>query len=303
MNPRFPVYIVSKGRWDSRLTVKTLDKISVPFRIIIEQQEWNDYAKVIDPDKILILDPAYQQAYNTFDRLGDAKSKGPGAARNFAWAHAKASGAEWHWVMDDNIRYFSRYNHNREIRVGDGTILRCMEDFTLRYSNVAMAGPNYESFVLRRQKRPPVTFNTRIYSCNLIRNSLPYRWRGRYNEDTDLSLRMLKNGWCTILFNAFVQKKVATQRIPGGCTKDFYEKEGTLPKSTMLLNLHPDVTRLVWRWNRWHHHVNYQPFKKNKLILQPDVELDNSTDDYGMKIVNQLDQSSTTSWVAQPKCI
>jgi len=44
----------------------------------------------------------------------------------------------------------------------------------------------------------------------LIRNDVPYRWRGRYNEDTDLSLRMLKDRWCTIQFNAFLQGKAAT---------------------------------------------------------------------------------------------
>jgi len=28
----------------------------------------------------------------------------------------------------------------------------------------------------------------------LIRNDIPYRWRAKYNEDTDLSLRVLKDG-------------------------------------------------------------------------------------------------------------
>lgn len=292
MNPRFPVYIVSKSRWDSRFTVKALEAIGVPFHIIVEQQELENYAAVIDRSKILVLDPEYQRMYNTFDRLGDSKSKGPGPARNFAWANAKANGSEWHWVMDDNIRAFYRYNRNREIMVGDGTIFRCMEDFALRYVNVAMAGPNYFAFVPRKTKVPPLTLNTRIYSCNLIKNSLPYRWRGRYNEDTDLSLRILKAGLCTVLFNAFLQHKLVTQSVPGGCHSDFYSKEGTLPKSMMQVNLHPDVSRLVWRFGRWHHHVDYRPFRKNKLLVRSGVEIADATDDYGMKVVAKASKSS-----------
>jgi hypothetical protein len=93
----------------------------------------------------------------------------------------------------------------------------------------------------------------------------PYRWRGRYNEDTDLSLRVLKAGYCTIQFNAFLCGKVTTQRMKGGNTKEFYAQEGTLNKSKMLEDMHPDVAKVVWRFNRWHHHVDYSPFKRNRL--------------------------------------
>lgn len=241
--------------------------MNVPYHIVIEEQEYDLYASVIDTKKILVLDKQYQRDYDTFDNLGNTKSVGPGAARNFVWDHAIDRGYDWHWVMDDNIRWFYYLNKNEKIRLGDGTGFRCMEDFCLRYSNVSMAGPNYEMFVPRKQKHPPIIMNTRIYSCNLIRNDVPYRWRGRYNEDTDLSLRMLKDGWCTIQFNAFLQQKVWTQTVKGGNTKEFYSHEGTYPKSKMLFDMHPDVTRLVYKYHRDHHYVDYTPFKLNKLIL------------------------------------
>ena len=284
MGPRFPIYIVSKGRHESRLTVKTLEEMQVPYFVVVEEQELEAYAAVVDRARLLILDASHQHAYDTCDDLGDSKSKGPGPARNFAWDHAAASGAAWHWVMDDNIRYFYRLTHNQKVPVADGVVFRCMEDFCLRYTNVAMAGPNYEKFVYRKKKEPPLIMNTRIYSCNLIRNDMPFRWRGRYNEDTDLSLRMLKAGWCTVQFNAFLQGKIATQTVKGGNTKEFYEHEGTLPKSRMQVALHPDVSRLVFRFGRWHHHVNYRSFKANKLVRKPEVELPEGADNYGMSL-------------------
>lgn len=286
MNPQFPVYIPSKGRADTRLTVKTLDYMRVPYRVIIEKQEWDAYASVIDPGRLLVLDPEYQRKYDTFSELpsmGGGKGPGSGPARNFAWDHAASIGAPFYWVVDDNIKYFFRLNRNMKIPVSDGTIFRCMEDFAQRYENVTMAGPNYFMFASRKSKMPPYVLNTRIYSCNLIRTAAPFRWRGRYNEDTDLSLRMLKKGYCTVLFNAFLQGKSRTLTMKGGNTDTIYTG-GTLAKSRMLLAMHPDVTRVVQKFGRWHHHVDYSPFKKNRLSPGPSYQPKNGVDNYGMSL-------------------
>lgn len=286
MKPRYPVYVVTKGRADSRLTIKALQAMHVPFRAVIEEQEFPAYAAVIDPQQLLVLDREYQRTYDTCDAIGDTKGKGPGPARNFAWEHSIRSGHAWHWVMDDNIRGFYIANRNAQLPVGDGTIFRCMEDFAQRYKNLAMAGPAYKGLTKRKQKIPPFVPNTRIYSCNLIRNDVPFRWRGRYNEDTDLSLRMLKAQWCTVQFNAFLQDKLGTQTLSGGNTDEFYAREGTLPKSQMLVALHPDVSTLVWKFGRAHHHVDYRPFASNQMLRAPDFPSDAGVNEYGLQVLD-----------------
>jgi len=285
MNPDYPIYIVSKGRWESRLTSKALERMNVPYFIIIEEQEYDQYASVIDPQKILILPRHYLENYDTFDDLGFSKSKGPGSARNFAWDHSISINAPWHWVMDDNIASFQRLNRNLMVKVTNGAIFKASEDFVNRYENLAIAGFNYDFFCQSKEKHPPFILNTRIYSCLLIRNDIPYRWRGRYNEDTDLSLRALKDGWCTVQFNAFIQEKAQTQTMKGGNSDEFYFKEGTMPKSQMLADMHPDVAKVVWKFNRWHHHVDYRAFKKNRLRFKPDLNIPNVVNNYGMKLV------------------
>lgn len=282
--PQFPLYIPSKGRARSRYTSKALEAMGVDYFIVVEEQEYAEYAAEIEPRRVLVLDPQYKRDYELCDDLGLTKSTGPGPARNFAWDHSIANGHDWHWVMDDNIRKFIRLNRNREGRATTPAFWRAMEDFCIRYENVAMAGPNYEMFTPRKNKLPACVFNTRIYSCNLIRNDVPYRWRGRYNEDTDLSLRMLKDGWVTVQFNAFLQQKIQTQKVQGGNTEEFYAKEGTLPKSKMLVEMHPDVARLAFRFGRWHHYVDYRPFKQNRLIRRQDIDWPEGTNEYGMKL-------------------
>ena len=285
MNPKYPIYIVSKGRHDTRLTSKALEKMKVPYFIIVEKQEYENYAAVIPKDKILILDQKYQHDYYTMDDLNNSKSKGPGPARNFAWDHSIKNGFSWHWVMDDNLDAFHRMNRNIKAEVDSGTVFKCMEDFVERYKNVAIAGPNYYSFCKTTDRVPAYVLNTRIYSCLLIRNDLPYRWRGRYNEDTDLSLRALKDGWCTVQFNAFLCGKVTTQRMNGGNTEEFYKNEGTRAKSEMLEVMHPDHAKVVWKFNRWHHQVDYRLFKQNKLIKKDGLPALSGINNYGMKLI------------------
>jgi len=283
--PRFPLYIPTKGRAASRLTSRALTEQGVPHFLVVEPQEVDAYQRAARGSlaSVLPLDLSYKARYELCDDLGLSKSTGPGPARNFIWQHSIDAGHAWHWVMDDNILRFYRYHRNAKIQVLSPAFWRAMEDFVLRYENVAMAGPNYEMFVIAKDKRPPYTTNTRIYSCNLIRNDLPFRWRGRYNEDTILSLDQLKAGWCTIQFNAFLQNKARTQTIGGGNTAEFYSKEGTAPKSEMLARVHPDVTRLVWKFNRHHHHVDYKRFKQ-PLRRRPDAVMQSPTAD-AMRLV------------------
>jgi len=42
---------------------------------------------------------------------------------------------------------------------------------------------------------------------------------------------------------------------------------------------------VVWRFNRWHHLVNYKPFAKNILIKKEDIEIKNEINNYGMKLM------------------
>jgi len=286
MLPRYPIYIVSKGRWKNRLTSKALNVMGIPYKIVVEQDQLPMYQAEVGADRCLVLPQRYLDEYDTCDDLGDTKSKGPGAARNFVWDHATELGSKRHWVMDDNLDAFHRLNRNIKRESDTPAIFAAMEDFVDRYENVPVAGPNYYSFVKSSDGVPAFVTNTRIYSCLLIQNDAPYRWRGRYNEDTDLSLRVLKDGLCTIQFNAFLQGKVTTQRMKGGNTDEFYALEGTKAKSQMLADLHPDVAKVVWRFNRWHHHVDYKPFRKNRLIKRDDVVASKKINNYGMELVD-----------------
>jgi hypothetical protein len=279
--------VVSKGRSENGLTTKALAYNGIKHYIVVEKSEIhlyeankNEFATIIELPKSFLDD------YDTCDDLGSTKSKGPGSARNFCIHHSEQNGFKRHWVLDDNIRRFFYANLNDQNITQCNVPFRATEDFIDRFSNVPVAGMNYEKFLKPTDHAPPYIVNTRIYSCLLIDNTSGYKWRGRYNEDTDLSLRVLKDGHCTIQMNVFLCDKITTQRMNGGNSKEFYDIEGTKPKSEMLEMLHPDVAKVEWKFNRWHHYVNYKPFKNNKLKMVDPDKVYPQIDDYGLKMID-----------------
>lgn len=245
---RYPIYVISKGRWERRLTSIALEELGLSYRIVVEPQELGSYSENIDESRILVL---------PFSNLG----QGSIPARNWVWDHAVESGAERHWILDDNIFNFARVNHNETRKIWDENPFIPCEEFVDRYENVALAGMQYRGFASDQNPNlPPFRLNTRVYSCILINHELPFRWRGRYNEDTDLSLRALKAGWVTVLFNAYLCHKEVTMRMAGGNTDELYAGNGRLKMAESLRDQHPDCVTITEKWGRPQHHVDYSLF-------------------------------------------
>lgn len=274
MNPKYPIYVPSKGRWEHPQTAARLKKMGVPFNLVVEPCDEEAYRKSLGAGTQILVLP--------FENLG----QGSIPARNWIWEHAKANGHARHWIIDDNVCRFYRLNYNRRIPVATGTIFRCAEDFVDRYENVPLAGFNNIAFCGdRNPNTAPFTLNTRIYSMTLIDTSLEFRWRGKYNEDTDLCLRVLKAGYVTVQFNAFLGDKATTLKMKGGNTDTIYNTgDHRREFAESLAAQHPDVARVVWKFGRWHHEVDYSKFKGNKLRLKQGVTPTGACNEYGMTL-------------------
>lgn len=271
--PRYPVYVISKGRFENCLTAKFLLEDEVPFHIVVEPHEANEYISRFGNERVLVL---------PFSNLG----LGSIPARNWVWERSKEIGAERHWILDDNIRGIYRRFQATRIPCTSGVALRVVEDFTDRYENIAIAGLNYSMFCIDKISMPPFFQNVHVYSCLCIMNALPNRWRGRYNEDTDLCLQVLAEGWCTILVNAFNIKKMATLKMKGGNMDQLYQGDGRLKMARALERLWPHVVKVGRRFKRPQHivHDNWKKFD-TPLKLKPGIDLANiEQNDYGLTL-------------------
>ena len=136
-----------------------------------------------------------------------------------------------------------------------------------------------------------------MYSTLLIDNSLDIRWRGRYNEDTDLCLQALSLGLCTVNFNAFLIEKMHTMTMKGGNTDQLYKGDGRLTMARSLEKMWPKVVETTRKFQRPQHHIqnNWQKFD-TQLIRRKDIDWENiqKTDNYGLRLV-QLKQPKSGS--------
>ena len=254
---KYPIYIISKGRWENPLTARYFIQDGITdFKIVVEPQEYDNYCKVVGANHVLKTD---------FSNLG----LGSYPARNFAWEHSIKNGFEKHLLFDDNIRGFSRLNNGQRKRCNGIDAINALINFTDRYQNVAISGFNYRYFVTRETKKP-FTINTHVYSGMLINNSIPYRWRMKYNEDVDLCLQALHDKWCTILFNAFLIDKTSTAaKMKGGNQTELYkgnDHDKKVLKAKSLEMIWPQYAETVMRFNRPHHFVDWKKHFNHPLL-------------------------------------
>lgn len=269
--PRYPVYVISKGRYENGLTARFLLEDKVPFKLVVEPQESKQYADAFGEENILVL---------PFSNLG----LGGIPARNWCWEHSIIAGAERHWILDDNIRQVRRFYKGKRIACDSGPAFACVEDFTDRYENLWISGMNYTMNGFAGL--PPFFLNVHVYSCLLIQNDIPCRWRGRYNEDTDLCLQVLSQGKCTALINAFLIEKMASMVMKGGNTDQLYKGDGRLKMARSLERQWPHVVGIDRRFRRPQHVVRDQ-WKKfdNQLIRRPHVDPSSiQRNEYGLEL-------------------
>lgn len=267
LKPKYPIYILSKGR-SKCITAKVLEKSGVDFTIVVEPQEEAEY-RALWGDRV-----------HAGDFVNASQSSIP--VRNYI--HELCT-ADKYWLMDDNIEAFYAMTDNTKFESRTPVIFRATEDFVERFSNVGQAGLNYHTFCKKTDSVPPYYLNTRIYSCTLMHKHLSgvavdgKMWRGRWNEDTDLSLRILKAGYCTVLMNSFLAGKVTSQRMAGGNTDTVYSNsDDRMGFADSLAAQHPDVAERVWKFGRWQHKVSYQGFTQRLNYIGHEVV------DYGLKL-------------------
>tara|TARA_R110002012_G_scaffold210835_1_gene381492 strand:- start:1636 stop:2925 length:1290 start_codon:yes stop_codon:yes gene_type:complete len=270
---KYPIYVLSKSRYyrnkkyQAPKTIQYLEQIKADYFIVIEEEEYEDYNKSIASNRILVLPKTYEL-------------NGSGVpARNFIHHLNIKNNTKAYWCLDDNISRYYFTNFQKRYKVNSQLSFRYVEDIFDKFSNVYLSGHAYKFHIIAKEGKPIIQFNKRIFSSILIRTDIPVLndnndiWRGKYNEDTDLSLRILKLGLPTLLISSMSSDKEQTGRANGGNEQIYKEDDNAsgVAKTLALLEEHANDFKITTLSNRIHHKIKTELFDDN--VLKSDVDL------------------------------
>lgn len=214
-NPSYTFYIPSKGRANTIKTSKVLNSFNIPFKLVVEPQDYEAYVYNFGEDSVLSLDQNNQGIYYV---------------RKWIKEYSSSIGEDYHWQLDDDLRYF-RSHFGKRKRLTDGKIFALVEHIAKEFPNIGQAGLTHFAFAFA--KKNPYELNKQVCSCMLIKNATPAQFRPNIIEDTDFSLQLLYNGYVTLNLTRFSYEGIPTMQMAGGNTTDF--KEGHLYKRQVTL--------------------------------------------------------------------
>lgn len=308
---KYPIFVISYNRQSTHTTARQLAKFGFDCFLVVHRGQLEEYKKNLTEEELkyitlLEFDDSYKYKYETCDNIPHrVKNAGSGAERNFAWDYSIKLGYKAHWLMDDNMHFYrivGKRNDNyvkkifKDIEERDEFIEKFIsaENFFDKYENLLMLELAENNFCIKLKKLT-YALNTRCFSCNLIYNNMPIRWRGRYNEDVILSTDIMVSGYCIASYYAGVLKaKQSTREAKGGNhAKDKNDKQSiyddsvnyrnsSIDKTNLLLSVYPNFYRKVIKYGRVHHEYRRENLKKiyKNLILAKK---------YGDKNVNKND--------------
>ena len=232
---KYPIYVPSKARSEIKLTTKCLADNNISFYVVVEPQDADDYHKEYSENQIVVM---------------EKNNQGIGYVRNACKKHSISIGADYHWQIDDNIKDFRIRENNKNVVKNTKNILAAAENYISHFDNIGAASLSHTIFAFARNTH--VSINRQTYSCMLINNKLNILYRHDCIEDTDYSMQVLTEGYCTILFNKLLMGKAATGQYKGGNTDTVHAGDGRLMRSRKLQEYWPGAFKVIKKKERWH---------------------------------------------------
>ena len=275
----YPIYVTTYKRaflLSKRYTIRLLEDMGIPYYIVIKQEDEIAYSTELEKHgykhhNLLVVPTEWM---DNEAKLGNGASI---PQRNYALFHSIQNGDTHHWILDDNIRNFHRWNRFNRIKFNDPSVFAYTEEFARSIVEpIGLVGLNYTFDYPSIDFKPRYVVNTKVYSCILINNDIftqhGIRWRLNYNEDVRLGLDCLTRGIRTIGMNQFLIEKTSTGTFKGGNQEAYknFSKEGFSLKFSELFNEFGD-TYIANHSNKYkdgrdHHKVKYEKFSSFRHI-------------------------------------
>ena len=259
------IYIISKGRPQCK-TARTLKKINYPGKWYIvcgtNDDTVDEYMKNWGEEKIILFDWENEvKESDLLDNFGvENMPSGAVPVRNATRKISEKLGELRHWQLDDDYTHFRIFD-----RVKNGFV-KCtgqsLEESLYKVAKFAFKCSLPNSGVSLSHETHPknsLKYARRVFNAhNMPSNEdLFQNWRGRMNDDLVNAIEVYNSGSVEFSFKYVSITPMPTQSEQGGLT-DIYESEGTVRKTAYAILMAPHATRLIIKFGRYHHKVNWR---------------------------------------------
>lgn len=269
------IYIISKGR-PGCLTAQTLTKMNYPGAWFIvcgnNDETLPEYIKNWGKERILVFD-WYEEITrtDTLDNFGfDKMPSGAVPVRNATIRISKERGERRHWQFDDDYRAF--YLTNLDRKKHDRLDGRGLQWWMCRIAKFAdscgLPNCGFALGTIESAGENATDIGTRVFNAhNQSSTGLATRWRSRLNDDLVNAIETHRLGQKTEYTFLFMQLVMPPSQQEKGGLSDIYLAEGTVRKSAYPILLAPNAAKLVIKFGRYHHKVDWSKIR-SKVISE-----------------------------------
>lgn len=217
---KFPIGILSYGRYNDNFTSKYLLKCGIYHKIFVEPCEYdlyidNYYNNLSHKNRKLVEIINVGEDFHT-------RNLGGTPVRNYILDYYYVKGFARCWILDDNIKCYYRYNRGCKTEIYSGSIFSSIEKYIEIYENVGVCSHNFSPFITTGRSRPVIVLNEKQYSSLLLLTDKQYRFRHKYNEDVLISVEYIISGKLNFCFNHILYNKNTSGTDKGGNTDTIY---------------------------------------------------------------------------------
>ena len=260
MRDNFCVFILTHGRPDNVITLKTLRKCGYTnkYYLIVDNEDptIDRYKEIYGEDKVLVFNK--KEMADEIDEANNFDNRKVIVhARNYTFKAAKELGIKYFIQLDDDYYYFGyRYDTGAKIIKNLNRVFEILLDFYINTNIKSIAfsqgGDHIGGFSGIKLKRKCMN----SFLCSTDRE---FKFVGSINEDVNTYVVLGNRGDLFFTFTNLQLDQKDTQTQKGGMT-NAYQLQGTYVKSFTSVLMHPSgvkVSMLNSNNPRLHHSIKW----------------------------------------------
>lgn len=266
-NKSFAVFILSHGRANNVITIKTLRDIGYTGKIYIiidnEDDQAEQYKKLKDIEKVIVFNKEEEMKYtDTADNFKDHRLVV--YARNKCHDIAKDLGLKYFLELDDDYTGFGiRYDNNgllsRKKVHNANKLFDTFIDFLEISNSLTVAFAQGGDFIGGTESKVwKDRLARKAMNCFFCKTDRPFKFSGSTNEDVNAYITYGNKGYLMFTVADICMDQLQTQSNEGGLT-DIYLDNGTYVKSFYSVIHQPQAVKVSVMGNkfkRMHHKIS-----------------------------------------------